>query len=207
LDEAREAVAAALSDADPQVDRERAVALQQMLALHGALNDPQSALEQARAVLDWDPENVPATMVTGRAMETLQQADEAKQAYQRVLDVYPNFLPALKRLVILTAEQLGDDETAWELGQTARESLRDDAELNRVLGFVAYRRAAYSDAARLLRDARRAYPDDADLLYHLGLAQLETGQTDQGRQVLARAIAIAPQHALAGQAQRRLQQL
>ena len=150
---------------------------------------------------------MPATLVLGQAFETLGQAGEAEQAYRRLLAEFPNCVPALKRLAILNAEQLGNDEVALQLGQKVRENLRDDPELNRVLGLAAYRHADYAVAAQLLGEALLVGPEDAEGLYYLGLAQLKAGDMDKGRQTLIRAMALAPDHLLSTQAQEALEKL
>jgi len=74
---------------------------------------------------------------------------------------------------VLSAEKLGDDSTAYELGRRAREALPADCRAGAALGKVYYRRGDFSYAVQLLKEGARQYAGDADLIYHLGLAQFQ----------------------------------
>ncbi len=200
LDEARTAMQRALNSEGAGVDAEAGKRFLAMVLLHETLGDPEVAKRAAQDVLLVAPDDIPAMMVLGLGAERSRDAQEARQAYQTVLARYPQFTPAIKRLAILSAEQLRDEQTAYELGLKARETLRQDAELSRTLGLTLYRRGDYRYAAQLLSESSSAYPNDPDVWYHLGLAQVRAGNTNAGKQSLSKAITLAPEHALAGEA-------
>ena len=204
LDEARTAMQNALDGKGSSVDAEAGRRFLTMAVLHETLGNPEAAKRAAQEVLQVAPGDIPATMVLGLVAERTGDAQQARQAYQAVLTRYPQFIPAMKRLAVLSAEQLSDDETAYQMGLKARETLRQDAELTRTLGMTIYRRGEYRYAAQLLSECMAAYPNDPDVWYHLGLAQVRIGNTNAGRQSLSQAIALAPNHALAPQARETL---
>ncbi|MCF7762210.1 MAG: tetratricopeptide repeat protein [Verrucomicrobia bacterium] len=200
-----EAVASMRQAAQGSLPPARATEADRFLTLVDAAGNQdktQAVAPVAQAVLEKNPNDVPALMVGARMHEQQGRFREAAQSYDRALALYPFFLPATRNLAILWAEQLGDDEKAYELAITARNALPQDAELAKVLGVLAYRRGDYRRSKEFLSESERTRSGDASLLYHLGMAYYQLKEPDECRRTLQRALALGMQSTLAEEAKR-----
>ena len=165
------------------------------------------AQSQVEAVLKSDPESVPALMASGSLLQEQGRSTAAQEIYERILSRNPNFAPASRRLAMLYADQVRDDTMAFEHGMKAREVFAEDAELTAVLGKIAYRRKEYARAAQLLKEAAHKRPQDADLMFHLGLAHYHLKQKSQSTEALRKALALNSNSGLTAEAKRVLEEL
>lgn len=196
INSAVQAMKRAIEADNPPADLEAARQFLQMVRAPTDPADRQEWLKSADSILNNEPGYVPAIMAQGLGREDAGDYRLAARSYERVLEIYPGFLPALQRLVVLNAEHLGNDAGAYELGMRARAALSQDPELTLVLGKVMYRRGDMNYALSLLRQAKGDYPENADLLYHLGLAECQTGDVEAGKRDLTRAVKLDPDHPL-----------
>jgi tetratricopeptide (TPR) repeat protein len=136
-----------------------------------------NALAEARRILAEDPNHVPALMLTAVAQEQEKKPEEAYRSYERVLTVYPQFVPAMRQLAILSGEQLADDDKTEEWSRKTLKLLPDDPDANFQIGVVSYRRGNYEDAVRFLNQCIRHRNDSASAYFFLGMSyfQLKNG--------------------------------
>lgn len=153
------------------------------------------------------PNFAPAYVALGLAAESRKDWVAARQQYETALKYNAALAPAQRQLAILLAEQLTGDDAALDLGLKAFPQFPGDAELCKALGKVSYRKGEYKDAVRYLRDsANNSTRDDADLLYHLGMAQYKL-QDRQAKQSLTRALTLDKNMKMADEAQKALAEL
>jgi Flp pilus assembly protein TadD len=126
----------------------------------------------------------------------------AKQEYLKVLDVYPAFSPAQKRLAILYSNHAEDDKKAVELATKAREAYPGDSEVSKALGILLYRTRNYSRASVLLNESARDRASDAEVLFYLGASQRENKEQAAGTRSLQRALELGLTGSLATEARR-----
>ena len=69
----------------------------------------------------------------------------------------------------------------------------ENAYFRDTVGWARYRAGDYEGALRYLRDAAEKAPGNAEILYHLGSAQLAAAQTEEGRATLQNALAAGGQ--------------
>jgi tetratricopeptide (TPR) repeat protein len=178
-------------------------AAKQFLRLVQRPDDPSAQdelIKLADSILDTDPDYVPAIMVRGAWQEKTGEYTLAAKSYDRVLEVFPDFVPAMKRLTVVYADHLNRDVEAYEFGMRARAVLGNDAELALALGKVVYRRGEMNYARSLLQQAMGHYPKDAEFLYYLGLIEFQSGSGEVGRRYLTQAMELNPNHRLAAEA-------
>jgi tetratricopeptide (TPR) repeat protein len=144
---------------------------------------------RVREVLGTDPVYVPALMV--RALIEQERGDVAGAigTYNQVLQRYPDFAPAQKRLAALYAVDPQQQEKAYTLATNARKALPDDAELAMTLARLSYGRKEHRRVIQLLEEAGQKSPLDPLSLYFLGMSQLQVAQKEAGRQSLEKALA------------------
>jgi tetratricopeptide (TPR) repeat protein len=187
-----------------------AARIARMRGFISAAKDPASAtaaLAEARQVLGTDPADVPALMVAARAAEQQRDFEGARSIYEKILARNAAFAPAMLRLAVLYAEQLGDDKKAEELAVAARRVFADDPDLTFVLGTISYRRAAYEDAVRFLGQSARKRDRHAATAFYLGMANFRLKKPAESRAQLTRALALGLPAVEAAECRRVLEEL
>ena len=137
------------------------------LAAHPAPDGPA----RIDRVLAANPAFVPALMALGAKAEKELNAVAARQAYEKALAQYPDFIPAKRSLALLAAAAAESDPKAYDLAAQAREASPNDPELAQALGILAYRKGDFSRAASLMKESIARMGEDARRTYHLGMAQ------------------------------------
>jgi pentatricopeptide repeat protein len=194
--------------ADPAYAQASGVrAFVEMVAAGKSVTAAQAAAGRIQETLNREPNDVPALMAAGLIYESRAQFKDAQQVYERALARYPLFTPATARLAIAYGELGTEDAKAYPMAQRAREVYPNDVEVAKALGKLAYRRNDMAYAARLLQEALRVRVNDADVMYHLALAQLGQKQEQAAKELFGRALQADPSHRLAGEAKKALAEL
>jgi tetratricopeptide (TPR) repeat protein len=208
ISQAHEILQEALTVTTPFSQRQAAEQLVSFIDLYSNLEETSRAQAAVDAALKNDPNYIPALFLLGVLQERKGQFAEARQAYEKILTRNPRFTPASRNLGILYAEQFGEDKKAEELLNKVREVLPDDSAVANTLGILAYKRAAYSWSAHLLKEAVSAqFKTNAASLYHLGLAQYHLKQVAETRDNLRKALSLNEKDSLATEARRVLAEL
>ena len=156
--------------------------------------------------LNTTPDYVPALMARAALQNQLGDAASAKTIYEKVLTIFPGFVPAKKQLVIFYAGNPGDDKKAYTLAAAAREALPNDPELAKAFGIIVYRTGDFARAASLLRESATKRTEDAEVFYYLGAAQAKLKQRPESQKSLQRALELKLKPDLATDAQRLLKE-
>jgi tetratricopeptide (TPR) repeat protein len=127
---------------------------------------------QALESLKSTPDDVPALMIAALSAQQRGDLTPARQQFERVLNLYPNFALAWKYLASVY-DALGESQKSYELATKAREALPKDAEVAKTLGIALYRNKDYRNAARLLEEAVGKGFADAVSMYYLGMAHYQ----------------------------------
>lgn len=204
VSEARQTMQDCLSLSPNESQREDAKKFLTMTALEKPSPQAIAAEPEAEAVLRKQPDSVPALMVKAAIKMQRNQPGEAAAIYSKVLQYYPDFAPAQKRLAAIYAENPNDIEKAHELALKARSSLRDDPELARILARISFQRKEFAYAAQLFEQSEAGQPLTAEDLYYMGIAQLQSKQETKGRETLDRALKAGLSGRAAEEARRQL---
>ena len=149
---------------------------------------------------------VPALMAQA-ALYSQHQPQQAMKIYNDILRRFPDLAPAQKHLAALYAQDEATIPQAYELAVKARKILPDDLELAALLGRLSYARKEYARAVQLLEETARAKRLDPDLLFYLGMSQLQVKQPNEARVVLNEALTNGLQEPFATEAKRALANL
>jgi len=171
----------------------RAAQAQSFLELLSLTAEPSQAVAQAATVdraLASDPASVPALMARATAFEQKREAPAAIETYEKVLERYPDFVPAKRELILLYAKNPANDEKTLALGAKAREAFPDDAKLMKALGIASYRQEKYSRSAELLQNCADSTTGDSEVYYFLGMAQYHTKRLLASKQSLWTALQL-----------------
>lgn len=188
LQEADEAISHALKAGVLPSQVDAAKRLEATIAL--IENPAQAALEAGNvdSELKLDPGNAAVAMVQGEIAETRHDISSAVQDYEKVLQAYPDFSPAKRRLAVIYCDDPGKDERTSELAISARDAYPADPDLSRVLGIVAYRKKNFVMAAGLLQESAQQRSGNAEVMFYLGMSQYEAKDLPASRKALQQAL-------------------
>src|SRR5438552_16358036 len=170
-------------------------------------NKVPEALNQMNAVLAKQPNNLRALLVTGMIYSQMKEFDKAQDAYEKVVAASPDFVPALNNLAYIYAEKLNDPKRASELAQKARSIAPTNPSVLDTLGWITFKQGGYQQAADLLGQSVAKSPDNAEIQFHLGMADYMMGRTDAARAALEKAVGSATDFDQKDEARRRLASL
>ena len=194
---------------DSGLSRPRADQAKQFLEMLALAKDPQKAASAAARLdemLKTQPDNVPVLVAAAVAREQSDIA-AAQQMFEKVLNHYPDFTPAQKKLAILYLQDPAKDNKTYALALKASQALPDDAELQRILGIIAFRQGDYMQATKLLDQSAAKTKDDAELVYYLGMAQYRTKNLAASKTTLKAALTMNLRAELAAKAKQVLAEL
>jgi tetratricopeptide (TPR) repeat protein len=158
-------------------------------------------------ILKAEPDYLPALAAAALILEQRGEAEKAKRAYEQILERYPHFAQANRRLAVLYSENPSEGQKAYEHAVKARGTFPDDPEAAKVLGIVAYRRGDYAVAARWLKQSAERLPGDGEVFYWLGMTYYRLKDESQSRQALQKALALNPAGKFAADAKSILKEL
>ena len=162
----------------------------------GLVQNLRGATDQAlQTYLDGakiNPKEVAFYLLAGGIYEAKQDWDNAKQQYQKVLQIQPDNPLASNNLAYVMLEQGGNVEVAFAMAQTARRQLPDNPNSADTLGWAFYHKGVYTSAITQFKAALKKEPDNALFNYHLGLAYAKSSQAALARQQLDRVLKINP---------------
>jgi Flp pilus assembly protein TadD len=121
------------------------------------------------------------------------RGDEARQRFERALQLNPRAAVAANNLAYHYANTGGNLDTALQLAQIAKAEIPESASVTDTLGWIYYQKGLASLAVTTLREAVQQSPSDPDLHYHLGLAYLKNGNKLEARLTLQHVLKLSPQ--------------
>src|ERR1700674_649938 len=166
------------------------------LAKLGMVRNERGATDQAlQTYLDGskiNPQEITFYLLAGGIYMSKQDWDRAKQQYGKALEIQPDNPLASNNLAYVMLQQGGNVDIAFQMAQTARKKLPDNANAADTLGWAFYHKHVYTSAINLFKEAVKKEPENALYNYHLGLAYAKTGQAGLAKQQLDRVVKIKP---------------
>jgi tetratricopeptide (TPR) repeat protein len=205
--EAESEANAALKTGRPFPDSDSARRLLHFAALARNMAALKTSQNEITDCLSREPDYLPALFAAGLLREDEGQPNEAADLYRRVLDRYPVFTPAHKRLAQLYLDAIPNVQRAYDHAYRARERQPGDAEAAKLLGIAAFKRGDFAKSAQLLKESSKNRPNDAELFYFLGLAHYRLKQTDASKKALDQALALKLPSSMAEEAKRLMPEL
>jgi tetratricopeptide (TPR) repeat protein len=133
----------------------------------------------------------PLTMV-GIIQQMQQRPAEARQTFERVLQLDSRSAVAANNLAWIYAESGDNSDVALQLAQTAKAGLPDMPEVSDTLGWIYYRKGLLPQGIRALKDSVALRPTNPTFQFHLGLAYARNGDNVQARHALETALKLDP---------------
>jgi tetratricopeptide (TPR) repeat protein len=158
-----------------------------MLAqLYVASNRAEEAIARLTAFVDKN-KTVPALTQLAMINEQLKNFAAARDAYEKLLSIAPNFPLALNNLAVLYSERLGQLDKAYDLAKKANEAAPNEPHLADTLGWILFKKGDYGNALRLLQESASKLPDSPEFQFHAGMAHYMLGEEEPARIALHKA--------------------
>ena len=169
-------------DLDPKLEP----AYELLAQLYVASNRQEEAIAKLNAFVEKN-KAVPALMQLAMINERQKHFDAARDAYEKVLSVAPNFPLALNNLAVLYSERLGQLDKAYDLAKRAKEAV-NEPHIADTLGWILFKKGDYSNALPLLQEAAGKLPDLPEIQFHVGMAHYMVGEEGPARAALQKAV-------------------
>jgi tetratricopeptide (TPR) repeat protein len=169
---------------DPKFSR----AYDLLISIYVAQGKIAEAISKLEALIAKSPKNVPALMTAAMLYEQRKQYKEARDAYEKLLATNSDFIPALNNLAYLYATEFKELDKADELAKKARQLQPEDASVADTLGWVLYKKRDFPRALSLLQESAGKMPDNAEVQFHLGMANYMMGKVAAAKEALERAV-------------------
>jgi tetratricopeptide (TPR) repeat protein len=169
-------------DLDPKLEP----AYELLAQLYVASNRSEEAIAKLTAFVEQN-KTVPALMQLAMINEQLKHFDAARDAYEKLLTVAPNFPLALNNLAVLYSEHLGELDKAYDLAKRAKAAM-NEPHIADTLGWIFFKKGDYSNALPLLQEGAGKLPDLPEIQFHLGMAYYMLGDEGPARIALQKAV-------------------
>jgi putative PEP-CTERM system TPR-repeat lipoprotein len=171
--------------------KSRDVSIPMMLGnLHAVKRDYAAALQAYRKAEQIKAGYVPAIVQQAMVLQMQGNRKAAVAEYQRVLRLAPSHVPALNNLAYIYADQDQDLSQALQYATRAYILAPRDGSVNDTLGYVLLKKGKTEEAVKVLKQAESLLPDNATVLYHLGLAYKTRGEVKLAEETLQKAVRI-----------------
>jgi tetratricopeptide (TPR) repeat protein len=146
-----------------------------LAAMHLRLKRPEQAVAVLRAGMDTTGELALATDLAS-VYEQTQQWDQAIDTYDAVLKRDPKSILALNNLAMLLVTQRDDSASLARASRLSAELEKSsDPAVMDTVAWVKYRNGDFANALSILQQAAAKVPNSPLLRFHLGMAQLKSG--------------------------------
>lgn len=150
----------------------------------------QKALDQLQQLAGKTPNDPALHMRIAVLQERLKNYPAARDAYEKILAIKPNFVLALNNLAYLYGNQFNQAERGLPLAQKARGLAPLDASVADTLGWILYQQGQFKQARTLFQESANKSSEDATVQFHLGMARYMMGETEGARSALSRALQL-----------------
>ena len=171
-------------DLDPKLSR----AYDALISVYLAEGKMDDALGKLEALLAKNPKNTAALMTSAMLYEQRKDFSKARDAYEKLLAENPDFTPALNNLAYLYASQFKELDKGQELAKKAHQLQPDDASVTDTLGWILYKKRDYPRALSLLQESAAKLSDNAEVQFHLGMANYMMGRIAPAKEALQKAV-------------------
>lgn len=182
-DAARVALEKAVNSTINFPGKEDARQLLGQLTQDSKISEPLSTQELA-SLIEARPTDVVTRMRLASLFEKQADFSSAAAQYEAAIRTNPKLLDAKLKLARLFAGPLQDIVKAWDLAREARDLDRDNPDIARLVGNIAFRTGHFTWAYDLLVQCARSRPQDAEIAYELAWAAYSIGNVAEAEKAM-----------------------
>jgi tetratricopeptide (TPR) repeat protein len=124
--------------------------------------------------------------------ESAHEYDKAIERYRRLQEISPNNALVLNNLAYALAVRKKNVQEALPLAEKAYALAKDSANVSDTLGWIYYLAGQNDKAVKILEEAAKAGPNNADIQLHLAIVKFKAGDRLATEGALKRALEIDP---------------
>jgi len=143
----------------------------------------------------------------GLLYEAEGKETNARQMFEKALEVNPSFAPAANNLAWLFLQGGESPDRALELAKTAKAGLPDDPYVADTLGLAYISKGFYPSAISALSEAAEKLPMNSTVFYHLGLAYWKNNEKEKAIDALEKALHMEKEFPEREKAEKLLEQI
>lgn len=158
---------------------------------HQTRNDRTGALATLEEAAKKNPGDPLIAAALANYLTVAGRYQEAASKYEIALQFAQDDIVALNNLAMIYADKLDDPKRAVELAERAAQKARHQPAIVDTLGWALYRRGEKGDLerAKKLLTSIEGKLESSTAKFHLGAVLIASGQRDEGRALLGRALA------------------
>lgn len=153
-----------------------------------AAKDTEGAIAAYDAAIRIAPGETQLVAELGRLYESVGRVDDAIAQYENLYKRNPAQLVANNLAMLLVTYKKDQHSLDRARDLAAGFATSNSGSLLDTNGWVHYKRGEYAQALPVLERAAELAPDTKEIRYHLGVAELQAGQTDRARKDLELAL-------------------
>src|SRR6516225_1667651 len=169
-----------------ELDPKLEPAYQLLAQLYVASNRQEEAIAKLNAFVEKN-KTVPSLMQLAQIQIQQKNFAAARDAYENLLSVAPDFPLVLNNLAVLYSEHLGELDKAHDLAKKANDAAPNEPHLADTLGWILFKKGDYGNALRLLQESAGKLPDLPEIQFHTGMAHYMMGEEGPARLALQKA--------------------
>jgi len=167
------------------------IKLGQVLNAEGSIDRAIATYQQS--VKD-NPNEISFYILLGELYESQKKFDDAKNMYQKALQIQHDNPAASNNLAYVMLETGGNVDVAMSLAQTARRLMPDSPNAADTLGWAYYHKGLYPTAIDLFKEAVKKSSNNPTVHYHLGLAYQKSDQPSLAKEHLQQVLKLNPNY-------------
>jgi Flp pilus assembly protein TadD len=152
----------------------------------------EAALHYLDTLTEHYPKSSEAWSFKGLVYQQRGALKDARVFYEEALKLDSRNAVAANNLALLMATSFKDPAAGLELARKAHVLDPANPDFSDTLGWIHYMLGNYAEALAALDEAVHIKPEDADLLYHLGMAQSRAGRDNDAIASLTAALRLNP---------------
>ena len=160
--------------------------------LYTEAKQPEQATRIALDLVQKHQQDADVLLRAGMVLEKVQLWDNARQAYERAVQLDDDNVIAKNNLAWLLVSHGGNVDVALTLAQQAKEKMSDDVEITDTLGWIYYQKKVYRTALYYLKECAAKEQNNASFQFQLGMTYLKLGEVDQARRALISCLRLDP---------------
>lgn len=149
------------------------------------------ATEEFEKLAVRQPKSAQPQTVVGLLLQLQNKTNEAKERYQKALEIDAHAAVAANNLAWLYAQENERLDVALALAQTAKAGMPNRHEVDDTLGWIYYKKGLSTLALASFKECVRSQPQNASYVGHLGLAYAQSGDKRKARESLEQALKLS----------------
>ena len=178
--------------------------LGRLYVAHKRLPEAQAEFERLVARR---PDSTGARTMVATLLHLQNRVDEARKQYEQIVQGTRGTAVASNNLAWLYVATNRNLDKALELAQIAHQQFPEDPQIGDTLGWIYVRKNLSSTGLPYLEASTRKQPDNAEFHFHLGTAYARTGDPENAKRALTRALSLGLRGSDASEARSTIQAL